>query len=110
MIARVQWKMQRVENWFFWFKNARQLYWQNSMYIIITCICYNDISTGMTDWIKPSANLDAQRAAVMQSRQVLGSIVAMGLLAGAMMESDDDCVIRHDFWGDRYLDCDDDYW
>lgn len=52
----------------------------------ISNLCYNDTSSGITDCINPTASMSDRRAAVMQSRQTMGAIVALGLLA-AMSET-----------------------
>jgi hypothetical protein len=66
-------------------------------------LCYNDTSSGMTDCINPSASLDDQRAAVMQSRQFLGSIVLLGLVAA--ISEGETCVKRYTLFGEPYLEC-----
>ena len=69
-------------------------------------LCYNDVSSGMTDCTNPRDNLDGQRAAVTQSRQLLGSIVLLGVVA-AMAESQDEvCIKRETFFGETYFECD----
>ncbi len=71
-------------------------------------LCYNDITSGMTACIDPSdrATLDRQGAAVMQSRQFLGSIVVLGLAAAMSAASDGEtCVKRYTFFGEPYFEC-----
>jgi hypothetical protein len=60
-------------------------------------LCYNDTSTGMTDCINPN------NAAALQSRQFLGSIVLLGMVAA--MSSDQTCVKRYTLFGSAYLEC-----
>ena len=68
-------------------------------------LCYNDLSTTMTDCINPSDNLEGRRAGVAQSRQLLGSIVLLGL-AAAMTQSDGDvCYKRYTIFGELYVEC-----
>jgi hypothetical protein len=65
-------------------------------------LCYNDVSSGMTDCINPNSSSDIQRSA-MQSQRFLGSIVALGLVAAMSSET---CVKRYTFFGEEYLVCD----
>jgi hypothetical protein len=66
-------------------------------------LCYNDNTSGMTDCIDPS---NAQQRAATQSRQFLGSIVLLGLVA-AMSSPDDGeiCEKRYSFFGEPYFYC-----
>lgn len=66
-------------------------------------LCYNDVSSGMTDCINPNSNLDGQRAAAAQSRQYLGAIVLLGLAAA--MSEEETCVKRYTFFGEPYFEC-----
>jgi hypothetical protein len=68
-------------------------------------LCYNDVSSGMTDCIAPSDNLEARQAAAAQSRQLMGAIVLMGV-AAALTESQETCVKRTNLFGDVYFECD----
>lgn len=65
-------------------------------------LCYNDNTSGMTDCIDPSDARSLQRSAV-QSRQFLGAIVLLGLVA-AMSTSTEICERHTTVFGD-YLDC-----
>jgi hypothetical protein len=58
----------------------------------------------MTDCINPNSDLEGQRAAVAQSRQFLGAIVLMGMLAA--MSEEETCVKRYTFFGEPYFVCD----
>jgi hypothetical protein len=66
---------------------------------LLSNLCYNDTSTGMTDCVNPS------NPEPMQNRQFLGSIVLLGMVAA--MASDETCVKRYTFFGSAYLECDD---
>jgi len=66
-------------------------------------LCYNDYSSGMTDCINPNASLEDRRAAAMQSRQFLGSIVLLGMVAA--MSEEETCVKRYTFFGEPYFLC-----
>jgi len=70
-------------------------------------LCYNDLSSGMTACIDPGdrRTLEQQQAAVMQSRQVLGSIVLLGV-AAALSSGGEVCVRRTTFFGEEYFECD----
>lgn len=65
-------------------------------------LCYNDNTSGMTDCINPSDARSLQRSAV-QSRQFLGSIVLLGLVA-AMATPTEICERHTTLFGD-YLYC-----
>jgi hypothetical protein len=64
---------------------------------LLSNLCYNDTSTGMTDCVNPS------NPGPMQNRQFLGSIVLLGMVAA--MASDETCVKRYTFFGSAYLEC-----
>jgi hypothetical protein len=64
---------------------------------LLSNLCYNDTSTGMTDCVNPS------NPGPMQNRQFLGSIVLLGMVAA--MASDQTCVKRYTFFGSAYLEC-----
>lgn len=66
-------------------------------------LCYNDKSSGMTDCINPAENLDGRRAAVAQSRQLMGSIVLLGLVAA--LSEEETCVKRYTLLGGTYFEC-----
>jgi len=68
-------------------------------------LCYNDTSSGMTDCFNPNDNLDGQRAAAMQSRQFLGSIVLLGLVAAISDGGTETCIKRYTFFGEPYFEC-----
>jgi hypothetical protein len=70
-------------------------------------LCYNDTTSGMTACIDPGdrRTLEQQQAAVMQSRQVLGSIVLLGM-AAALSSGGEVCVRRVTFFGEEYFECD----
>ncbi len=68
-------------------------------------LCYNDTSSGTTDCINPNSNLDDQRAAAMQSRQLLGSIVLLGLVGALSDNNREVCVERITMFGERYFEC-----
>ncbi len=61
-------------------------------------LCYNDTSSGMTDCIDPN------NPASMQSRQFLGSIVLLGLVA-AMSADEETCVRHYTLFGGEYFEC-----
>jgi hypothetical protein len=67
-------------------------------------LCYNDVSSGMTDCINPGESLEARQAAAAQSRQMMGAIVLMGV-AAALSSSQETCVKRYNFFGDPYYVC-----
>jgi hypothetical protein len=73
----------------------------------LTNLCYNDTTSGMTACIDPGdrRTLEQQQAAAMQSRQVLGSIVLLGM-AAALSSGGDVCVRRTTFFGEEYFECD----
>jgi hypothetical protein len=68
-------------------------------------LCYNDTSSGMTDCTNPNSSLEDRRVAAMQSRQFLGSIVLVGLVAAMADDNREICVERTTIFGDRYLEC-----
>lgn len=72
---------------------------------VLSNLCYNDVSTGMTDCINPTESLDGRRAAVAQSRQLMGSIVLLGLVA-AMAAEEETCVKQYTLFGEPYFVCD----
>jgi len=72
-------------------------YSKSSDRYLLSNLCYNDTSTGMTDCINPS------NPGPMQNRQFLGSIVLLGMVAA--MASDETCVKRYTFFGSSYLEC-----
>jgi len=69
-------------------------------------LCYNDTTSGMTACIDPGdrRTLEQQQAAAMQSRQMLGSIVLLGI-AAALSTGGDVCVRRTTFFGEEYFEC-----
>ena len=67
-------------------------------------LCYNDVSSGMTDCINPQDSLEGRRAAVTQSRQLLGAIVVLGLVAAMSDAQGETCVKRYTFFGDPYFE------
>jgi hypothetical protein len=67
-------------------------------------LCYNDITSGMTDCIDPSNPQDRQRSA-MRSRQFLGSIVMVGLAAAMASGDGEVCEKRYSFFGQPYFYC-----
>ena len=72
-------------------------YSKNNDRFLLSNLCYNDTSTGMTDCVNPS------NPGPMQNRQFLGSIVLLGMVAA--MASDQTCVRRYTFFGSSYLEC-----
>lgn len=68
-------------------------------------LCYNDVSSGMTDCINPGSSMEARQAAAAQSQQLMGAIVPMGL-AAALTSADETCVKRQNLFGDVYFECD----
>ncbi len=66
-------------------------------------LCYNDISSGMTDCIDPSDPRDRQRSA-MRSRQFLGAVVMVGM-AAAMASGGEVCEKRYSMFGAPYVYC-----
>lgn len=68
-------------------------------------LCYNDVSSGMTDCINTGESMEARQAAAAQSRQLMGAIVLMGV-AAALSSSDETCVKRYNLFGDPYFICD----
>jgi hypothetical protein len=68
-------------------------------------LCYNDVSSGMTDCINPQDSLEGRRAAVTQSRQLLGAIVLVGLVAAMSDAQGETCVKRYTFFGEPYFEC-----
>lgn len=68
-------------------------------------LCYNDVSSGMTDCINPGESIEARQAAAAQSRQLMGAIVLMGV-AAALTSADETCVKRQNLFGDVYFECD----
>jgi len=68
---------------------------------VLSNLCYNDNSSGMTDCTNPSDAAGQQRAA-LQSRQFLGSIVMLGLASALSSET---CEKRYSFFGEPYLLC-----
>lgn len=72
-------------------------YSKSSDRYVLSNLCYNDTSTGMTDCANPS------NPGAMQNRQFLGSIVLLGMVAA--MSSDETCIKRYTFFGSTYLEC-----
>lgn len=73
---------------------------------VLSNLCYNDVTSGMTDCINPSGNLGGQHAAAMQSRQFLGAVVLLGLVAAMSAAAEEEtCVKRYDFFGEPYFYC-----
>ena len=68
-------------------------------------LCYNDVSSGMTDCIAVGDSLEARQAAAAQSRQLMGAIVLLGL-AAALTSSQETCVRQTNLFGDDYFVCD----
>lgn len=72
---------------------------------VLAKLCYNDVTSGMTDCINPGESLEARQAAAAQSRQLMGAIVLMGVV-GALSSSQETCVKRYNLFGDPYYLCD----
>lgn len=72
---------------------------------LLAKLCYNDVSSGMTDCINPGTSLEARQAAAAQSRQLMGAIVLLGV-AAALTSQDETCVKRYNIFGDVYFECD----
>lgn len=72
---------------------------------VLSKLCYNDVSSGMTDCINPGESMEARQAAAAQSRQLMGAIVLLGM-AAALSSSEQTCVKRQNFFGDTYFVCD----
>lgn len=72
---------------------------------VLSKLCYNDVSSGMTDCVNPGESMEARQAAAAQSRQLMGSIVLLGM-AAALSSSEQTCVRRQNFFGDTYFVCD----
>ena len=72
---------------------------------VLAKLCYNDVSSGMTDCINPGEGMEARQAAAAQSRQLMGAIVLMGVV-GALSSSQETCVKRYNLFGDPYFVCD----
>lgn len=72
---------------------------------VLAKLCYNDVSSGMTDCIHPGTSLEARQAAAAQSRQLMGAIVLLGV-AAALTSQDETCVKRENIFGDVYFECD----
>ena len=63
------------------------------------------MSSGLTDCIIPQDSLDGRRAAVTQSRQLLGAIVLVGLVAAMSDGQGEVCVKRYTFFGEACFEC-----
>jgi hypothetical protein len=72
---------------------------------VLSKLCYNDVSSGMTDCVNPGESMEARQAAAAQSRQLMGAIVLMGV-AAALTSADETCVKRYNIFGDPYVECD----